>query len=1014
MNSQGEIDTALATISDDALKELFLKMDIQIMVADLETYEILYANEKMNAAYNIDYDPTGKLCWETYHRDQNGPCDFCPMKNLKRDSLQSIEWDVYSPVTERWFHNVSSVIRWNDGRPVHFEQGMDITNVREKDAELREAEAYTQMMLDSTPLSCSVWDEEGNLLDTNQETTRLFHLQDKSEYINNFFAFNPTLQPDGKSSRKKAIQMVRKAFATGYARFEWEFRIQGNKSLPTEIMLVRVPFKNGFRVLSYARDLREIKKADVAVRQYTNLLQAASDMAVTMLSISFKNFDDILTNQLKILGEAAGLNRVCIWENCMRDNVLHHRLIYRWSVDEMRAQNILPLYHELNYDDFPEHKKTLMASKTVNRRVADMSGAEREFFKSLDIKAILLIPIIYNDEFWGFISFDNCVEETLPSDINVSVLRTNGIVLASSIVRDRSKKALLASGQKLERNGKLLGAVNHVAENLIAGDPFDFTQVMQECLEILGRSVGANRVSLWRNFENKNGQLCSRRLPGWLEGKSLTQACYEREIDFATFIPEWDKGVTTRKDINMPLKQLSRAIRNSGVMHHTKALLLMPVEVNGEFWGFMAYSFEDEDRQLGKTEIGILRSGGTMIASAIMQNDVNQKLLLATEEALTSIRAKNEFMARMSHEIRTPMNAVIGMTAIARAAPTVERKDYCLDKIDGASTHLLGIINDILDMSKIDADKLELSPVAFRFDDLIRDSVACVRLKAEEKQQRCSVDVGEGIPPVLIGDVQRLRQVLVNLLGNAVKFTPEHGEVELRARFVGENAVGCLVRFEVQDTGIGISEEQKPSLFDAFEQAENSTSRKFGGTGLGLSISRHITHMMGGNIEVESEIGKGSLFAFTVTLPRGEEAPPEPSPAKTIKAVDLQGFCILLAEDVHINREIVLAILEPTGIIVDCAENGVQAVEMFRDNAKRYDLIFMDVQMPEMDGYEATRHIRAMTVPNAASIPIVAMTANAFREDVEKCLAAGMNGHVSKPLDFDEVMDTLRMYLEKR
>ncbi|MDL2290845.1 response regulator [Desulfovibrio sp. OttesenSCG-928-F20] len=392
----------------------------------------------------------------------------------------------------------------------------------------------------------------------------------------------------------------------------------------------------------------------------------------------------------------------------------------------------------------------------------------------------------------------------------------------------------------------------------------------------------------------------------------------------------------------------------------------------------------------------------------------NAELLLAAQAAEKAGRAKTAFLANMSHEIRTPMNAVIGMTAIARAAPTVERKDYCLDKIDGASTHLLGIINDILDMSKIDADKLELSPVAFRFDDLIRDSVACVRLKAEEKQQRCSVDVGEGIPPVLIGDVQRLRQVLVNLLGNAVKFTPEHGEVELRARFVGENAVGCLVRFEVQDTGIGISEEQKPSLFDAFEQAENSTSRKFGGTGLGLSISRHITHMMGGNIEVESEIGKGSLFAFTVTLPRGEEAPPEPSPAKTIKAVDLQGFCILLAEDVHINREIVLAILEPTGIIVDCAENGVQAVEMFRDNAKRYDLIFMDVQMPEMDGYEATRHIRAMTVPNAASIPIVAMTANAFREDVEKCLAAGMNGHVSKPLDFDEVMDTLRMYLEKR
>ncbi|MDL2279975.1 response regulator [Desulfovibrio sp. OttesenSCG-928-G11] len=391
----------------------------------------------------------------------------------------------------------------------------------------------------------------------------------------------------------------------------------------------------------------------------------------------------------------------------------------------------------------------------------------------------------------------------------------------------------------------------------------------------------------------------------------------------------------------------------------------------------------------------------------------NAELLLAVQAAEKAGRAKTAFLANMSHEIRTPMNAVIGMTAIARAAPTVERKDYCLDKIEGASTHLLGIINDILDMSKIDADKLELSPVAFRFDELIRDSVACIRLKAEEKRQRLGIHAGHGIPPVLIGDVQRLRQVLVNLLGNAVKFTPEHGEVELRARLAGESQAGCLLRFEVQDTGIGISEEQKASLFDAFEQAENSTSRKFGGTGLGLSISQHITVMMGGSIEVESEPGKGSLFAFTVPLPRGEAAPDEASPAKTDNESDLEGFCILLAEDVDINREIVLTVLAPTGIIVDCAENGAQAVEMFRADAKRYDLIFMDLQMPEMDGYEATRLIRAMPEPRAASIPIVAMTANAFREDVEKCLAAGMNGHVSKPLDFDQVTNTLRRYLKK-
>ncbi|MDL2290846.1 response regulator [Desulfovibrio sp. OttesenSCG-928-F20] len=881
---------------------------------------------------------------------------------------------------------------------------MDITNVREKDAELREAEAYTQMMLDSTPLSCSVWDEEGNLLDTNQETTRLFHLQDKSEYINNFFAFNPTLQPDGKSSRKKAIQMVRKAFATGYARFEWEFRIQGNKSLPTEIMLVRVPFKNGFRVLSYARDLREIKKADVAVRQYTNLLQAASDMAVTMLSISFKNFDDILTNQLKILGEAAGLNCVCIWENCMRDNVLHHRLIYRWSVDEMRAQNILPLYHELNYDDFPEHKKTLMASKTVNRRVADMSGAEREFFKSLDIKAILLIPIIYNDEFWGFISFDNCVAETLPSDINVSVLRTNGIVLASSIVRDRSKKALLASGQKLERNGKLLGAVNHVAENLIAGDPFDFTQVMQECLEILGRSVGANRVSLWRNFENKNGQLCSRRLPGWLEGKSLTQACYEREIDFATFIPEWDKGVTTRKDINMPLKQLSGAIRNSGVMQQTKALLLMPVEVNGEFWGFMAYSFEDEDRQLGKTEIGILRSGGTMIASAIMQNDVNQKLLLATEEALTSIRAKNEFMARMSHEIRTPMNAVIGMTTVAQKSTDMPKIKESLDMIGTSAQQLLAMINNLLDMSDINMDNLAILYAPYNLKAMLGNVVKNFQWQVEEKQQNLHQDIHCVGNHMIVGDEKRTSQIITHLLANAIKFTPAGGSITLSVQEKDIENTSAILAITVTDTGIGIDEDVLPRIFDLFEQVDGGSTRQYGGIGIGLPIVKNLVQLMGGTISVASEAGVGSSFAVELPVTLGAECTEQLAQAASLDPCDgvkfnWPGKRVLLVEDIEVNQLIAMELLGDTGVEVECAENGQQALDMFLRDHDRYDLILMDMQMPVMDGLEATRQIRASGMPNAKTIPIYAMTANAYKEDAEACLQAAMNGHIPKPID---------------
>ncbi len=396
----------------------------------------------------------------------------------------------------------------------------------------------------------------------------------------------------------------------------------------------------------------------------------------------------------------------------------------------------------------------------------------------------------------------------------------------------------------------------------------------------------------------------------------------------------------------------------------------------------------------------------------------NDELLTAMLAAEKASRAKSEFLSNMSHEIRTPMNAILGMTSMAKSTHDPTRKDYCLDKIETASTHLLGIINDILDMAKIEANKLELSAVPFRFADMVRDAVGIIRLKADEKSQRLTIRIDENIPDTLVGDDQRLRQVITNLLGNASKFTPERGAIELEARLNGRADSLHTIRISVKDSGIGISREQQARLFDSFEQAESSTSRKFGGTGLGLTIAKRIVTTMGGDIQVESEPGKGAMFSFTVALPTGEEsarteAAPALAPEDSLPAApaDLAGHRILLVEDVEINREIVLALLEPTGLAVDCAENGAEAVEMVRRDPGRYDMIFMDLQMPEMDGFEATKRIRLLDVPRGATLPIVAMTANVFHEDVEKCLAAGMNDHVGKPLEIDKVLAVIRKYL---
>ncbi|GHU98609.1 hypothetical protein FACS1894211_02640 [Clostridia bacterium] len=414
------------------------------------------------------------------------------------------------------------------------------------------------------------------------------------------------------------------------------------------------------------------------------------------------------------------------------------------------------------------------------------------------------------------------------------------------------------------------------------------------------------------------------------------------------------------------------------------------------------------------------RNEGRRLESVVNKRTAELNATLAQLESTAAAaesanRAKSDFLANMSHEIRTPMNAIIGMTALGLTADAFERKDYCLTKIDGASKHLLGVINDILDMSKIEANKFELSSAEFDFAETLRRAENVVGFRAAEKNQKLTTEIDGAIPEILIGDDQRLAQVVTNLLGNAVKFTPEGGAILLKARLTDEADGVYTIQISVTDTGIGISPEQRDRLFQSFQQAENSTTRKYGGTGLGLSISKNIIELMGGKIWVKSELGGGSTFAFTVRMKRGlrRESAPQNAPQKEAdnERTDFGGRRVLLAEDVEINREIVLAMLEPTRLAIDCAFNGAEAVRLFSAGPERYDLIFMDVQMPEMDGYEATRRIRALDAPQAKTVPIVAMTANVFREDIARGREAGMNDHIGKPLDFNKVLEKLKLYL---
>ncbi|MBG6080922.1 PAS domain S-box-containing protein [Rubrivivax gelatinosus] len=387
---------------------------------------------------------------------------------------------------------------------------------------------------------------------------------------------------------------------------------------------------------------------------------------------------------------------------------------------------------------------------------------------------------------------------------------------------------------------------------------------------------------------------------------------------------------------------------------------------------------------------------------------VNAQLVQRAAEAEAATRAKSAFLANMSHEIRTPMNAIIGLSHLLARDATDEQQRSRLAKVDGAARHLLQVISDILDLSKIEADKMSLEREEFRLDEVLERSLSMVRTKAAEKGLELAVDTA-ALPQRLIGDPTRLAQVLINLLANAVRFT-ERGSVRLQGRVLRRDEHRLQARFEVRDTGPGIAPEQLPRLFAAFDQGDNSMTRRHGGTGLGLALTRRFAALMGGEAGVDSRLGEGSTFWFSAEFelpPEGAPQPPALHPQPWAHA-GLRGRRVLLAEDNVINQEVVVDLLQAAGLQVDTADNGRQALEMALRTP--YALILMDVQMPGLDGLAATRQIREH-LGNA--VPIVAMTANAFAEDRAVCLDAGMNDHLSKPVEPQRLFDTLRRWLEK-
>jgi len=385
--------------------------------------------------------------------------------------------------------------------------------------------------------------------------------------------------------------------------------------------------------------------------------------------------------------------------------------------------------------------------------------------------------------------------------------------------------------------------------------------------------------------------------------------------------------------------------------------------------------------------------------------ELNQAMQLAKKSAI----AKSQFLATMSHEIRTPMNGVLGMTQLLETTKLDKTQVNYVQSILSSGKLLLSIINDILDFSKLEENKVQLESICFDLKKLSTEVLKLLETKSDEKGLILKLDYSDDVQKYFKGDPSRLSQILFNLIGNAIKFT-EKGHVKLSVHCISFDSKYSKLRIEIEDTGLGIEKDKQDNLFQSFTQADNSTTRNFGGTGLGLAISKQLVSLMGGEIAVESQYGKGSIFFFIITLPVANESEQYIQNNKEKKLITDSKFVghVLLVEDVLINQKIAEAMLKQMGLTCDVASDGDEAVEMWRKNT--YDLIFMDCRMPNMDGYEATQIIRSEEVVNE-HIPVLALTANATKEDRETCIASGMDEVILKPFQASDLSSALSEWL---
>ena len=574
---------------------------------------------------------------------------------------------------------------------------------------------------------------------------------------------------------------------------------------------------------------------------------------------------------------------------------------------------------------------------------------------------------------------------------------------------------LIDTAENLRKRDRLLATSSEIAISLLASSE-NSSSAVSKALKITGDTFKVDRVYIFETHDDasETGEhLMSHRYQWSSEAvKSDMDISKFQNVSCDKLFPRWYKEISAGNSINGLLKEFPLEEQKLFGEHNIISLLIAPIFLHGRFWGFIGVDDCHNERAWNNNEISILAALGSAIAGALIREKTRIELETAKKEAedaameaSAATAAKSDFLANMSHEIRTPLNGVIGIIELLSKTDLSDiQKEYITD-LNYSSDMLMSLVNNVLDLSKIEAGKLEFEFKPFQLKNMLSGLCNVMKYKAKNKGLELELIIPENIPDFVVGDIFRVRQVLMNLISNSIKFTLK-GKIELSLELIEETSDTNLILFNVNDTGIGIPEEKIPLLFEKFSQTDISITRKFGGTGLGLAICKMLVERMGGKIYVKSrEGGQGITFSFTLPLEIPEKNMVEHE--NGILSAWKRPPEVLLAEDNQINRKIAANFLNSFGCNVDCAENGLEASNKFKD--KSYDIIFMDMQMPVMDGLEAVRVIRKLE--KKTRVPIITLTANAMDTGKTKSEEAGMDDFLTKPIDRKALFSILTKYL---